>query len=89
MRRAHFLMPPLALLNHLVRGAQTMACMALKGHYNIALSTFTATKLNGPHLRERIKQSTALMSCRPQIRPDSAGRFVAMKLCFGTARINR
>lgn len=75
MRRAHFLMPPLVLLNHLVRGAQTMACMALKGHYNIAFSTFTATKLNGPCLRGRIKRSTALMSCRPQIRLDSAGRF--------------
>lgn len=66
-----------------------MACMALKGHYNIALSTFTATKFNGPCLRGRIKQSTGLMSCRPQILPDSAGRFVAMELCFKTARIKR
>lgn len=48
MRTAHFLKPPLVLFNHLVRGAQTMPCMALKGHHNIALSTFTPTKLNGP-----------------------------------------
>lgn len=48
-------MPPLAALNHLVRGAQTMACMALKGRYNIALSTFTATKLNGPCLKGKNK----------------------------------
>lgn len=89
MRRAHFLLPPLALLNHLVRGAQTMACMALKGHYNIALSTFTATKLNRPCLRGRIKLSTALMSCRPQIWLDSAGRFVTIELCFGTASLMR
>lgn len=75
MRRAHFLMPPSALLNHLVRGAQTMVCMALKGHYNIALSTFTATKLNGPYLRGGTKQSTTVMSCKPQVRLDSAGRF--------------
>lgn len=79
MRRAHFLMPPSALLNHLVRGAQTMVCMALKGHYNIALSTFTATKLNGPYLRGGTKQSTTLMSCKPQIRLDSAGRFFTMQ----------
>lgn len=32
-----------------------MACMALKGHYNIALSTFAATKLNGPCLRGKNK----------------------------------
>lgn len=69
-------MPPLALINHLVSRAQTVLCVALKGHYNIALSTFTATKLNEPCLREKIKRSTALMSCRPQIWPDSAGRFV-------------
>lgn len=55
MRRTHFLMPPLAVFNHLVRGAQTMACMAFKGHYNIALSSFTATTFNGPCLKERIK----------------------------------
>lgn len=79
MRRAHFLMPPSALLNHLVRGAQTMVCMALKGHYNIALSTFTATKLNGPYLRGGTKQSTTVMSCKPQIRLDSAGRFFTMQ----------
>lgn len=87
MRRAHFLMPPLALLNHLVRGAQTMPCVALKGHYNIALSTFTATKLNGPHLRGRIKQSTALMSYRPQIWSDSVGRFGTTRHCLRTARV--
>lgn len=32
-----------------------MACTALKGRYNIALSTFTATKLNGPHLKGKNK----------------------------------
>lgn len=59
-----------------------MACMALKGHYNIALSTFTATKLNRPCLRGRTKRSTVLMSCGPQIWLDSAGRFVSIELIF-------
>lgn len=66
-----------------------MSCMALKRHSNIALSTFTATKLNEPCLRGRIKQSTALMSCRPQKWPDSAGKFVTTELCFGTPRMKR
>lgn len=40
-----------------------MACMALNRHYIIALSTFTATKLNRPRLKGRINPSTVLMSC--------------------------
>lgn len=51
-----------------------MPCAAFKGHYDVALSTFTATKLNGPCLKEENKNPyTALMSFQAEIGLDSIG----------------